>query len=720
MTTADFSSSDVDALRTPPPDVAGVRLLTAMPAGEPFAIAPAVREADGVPVEVVVATAPLDPDTRQRIRVECVELDTILASVDPTIVLPLLDHGVDAFGRPYLIVPRPSPTLEEMVAAEGPMAVEQAVAVARAYATGLRILTTRGVIGPPGGLRRTDTGAAVLATPMPPTLVDLGAAGRHEPPEVARGAEWTPEAQTYACASALWTLLFGRPWLSGESAERFRSDVPPAVVTVLRSALAAEPRDRPGSPDVFVAVLARAHTQGSAASDRPAAPAVPEPRRLGGYLLDAKIGQGTTGEVWSGRCPDDGRPVAVKLLRSALSEDPRVRARFQREHAMLCGLRHPNLVAVHDLVTDGDELGIVMDLVVGADLRQLTAAARLPVPEAAHLLAQTAHGLAALHAAGLVHRDVKPANVLVTERDGVRVALLSDFGLARAVDGAASTQLIGTPAYLAPELVAGRAPGPAADIYALGITAYELITGRPPFQASTVEALLLAHLEGAPARPADVGEQGWDLLAACLDKDPSTRPDAAEVARRWEHLSGAGASASASAEGAAEPPASNETFGTALADRPLLRREPDPPRRRRRWPLILAVAATLVVGLGAGVLLAVLDRGRAADNQAATSRQYPVAASLSQEGATIATLSWGPQAAALPGFQGYVVVDVSGDRARPVSTALPGDVTSYRVEDLRAGRRSCYLVVAVGVTVAAPNPLPPPTCVTPPSGDAGR
>lgn len=279
---------------------------------------------------------------------------------------------------------------------------------------------------------------------------------------------------------------------------------------------------------------------------RPVVAQVPGARPLGSrYLLDRRIGRGATGHVWAGRRRDDGYPVAVKLLRSELAEDPDVVMRFLREKSTLTRLRHPNLVQVHDLVAEGEVLAIVMDLVRGEDLRRRATRGPLSRVEAAVLLAQTAGALAAVHAARVVHRDVKPENILITDRDGQPTALLTDFGIARALEGPAltrPTQLVGTPAYIAPELAVGRAPEPASDVYSLGVTAYELLAGHRPFHADAPIALLRAHVEDIPTRPPGVDDATWALIAACLAKSPADRPSAAEVAVHWATLAQPGSS----------------------------------------------------------------------------------------------------------------------------------------------------------------------------------
>jgi serine/threonine-protein kinase len=200
------------------------------------------------------------------------------------------------------------------------------------------------------------------------------------------------------------------------------------------------------------------------------------------YLLGDLIGRGAVGRVYHAYQRDGGPDVAVKLLRDELTEQPEVVARFVRERQLLRLVDHPNVVRVHDLVVDGDRLGIVMDLVSGGDLRRAFPAECRPA-QATGLVAQIADALACVHAAGVVHRDVKPENVLVEiGDDGQLRARLTDFGVSRLVGGTMTrvTSLIGTPGYLAPEVGGGGRAEAAADIYALGVMLFELCTGRPP------------------------------------------------------------------------------------------------------------------------------------------------------------------------------------------------------------------------------------------------
>ncbi len=257
-------------------------------------------------------------------------------------------------------------------------------------------------------------------------------------------------------------------------------------------------------------------------------------RALGtAYLLEEPIGSGATGEVWRARRRDGGSPVAVKILRPDLARDPEVVARFVRERTIVVSVQHPHLVAVHDLVAEGGTLAIVMDLVDGGDLRRrLAASGPLPPGELCRLLAQVARGLEAIHAAGIVHRDVKPENVLV-DRAGGR-ARISDFGIAWTGDGVALTgggPNPGTGAYLAPEVIEGATAGPPADVYAAGVMAYELACGRRPFVADSALAVLRMHVDTPPVRPTGVPAPLWAVIARCLAKDPRARPAASELVR---------------------------------------------------------------------------------------------------------------------------------------------------------------------------------------------
>ncbi|WP_248960032.1 serine/threonine-protein kinase [Sphaerisporangium perillae] len=245
-----------------------------------------------------------------------------------------------------------------------------------------------------------------------------------------------------------------------------------------------------------------------------------------------EIGAGAMGTVWRARNRDTGETVAVKLLREGLTGDPDLVMRFVQERNVMRSLRHPNIVAVRDFVIEGERLALVMDLVEGGDLRTLLQRhGTLPPAEAARLMAQIADALAAAHALGVVHRDIKPGNVLI---DGATGRLrLTDFGVARIVHGPGLTQttsIIGTPAYLSPEVADGSVPTPAVDVYAVGLILYELLAGRPPFVGDHPMVLLRQHATAMPRRLPGMPDVLWSVISACAAKDPAARPHAGEVA----------------------------------------------------------------------------------------------------------------------------------------------------------------------------------------------
>ncbi len=716
------------------PSVAGVRLLGAVPSGGPVARVPAVR--DGVPVWFILVTADLDAPLRRRVRTESADLEALFTRLQSAPVLPLTDHGQDDDGRPFVLSARPGPTLRETL--DGPASPAVVLAAARALAEGLSALAGQGLIGPPSDICRGSDGTLLLSAPLPPAIAELesalGDGTGDEPPEVLAGGDWSPAGQTYACASMLWTLLAGKPPYSGQDQKLARlTGAPPkpferagvneALVDVLRSALAFDPATRPSDPRVLAAALEKA-SPAPVAHHPTIPPRNPAVWQLGSrYELVSRIGGGASGQVWSGRRREDGLPVAVKILRRELSEDPQTVDRFLRESRILQSIRHPNVVEIHDFVKEGEVFGIVMELVEGEDLRHVAARGPLRVTEAAELLAQSASALAAVHAAGIVHRDVKPENILVTDHDGRRTAYLSDFGIARAIAGSAHTQLLGTPAYLGPELWAGRSPTTATDIYALGITAYQLLAGHLPFDANSQEGMMRAHLEQVVSRPDGLDDAAWALITACMERAPARRPDSAQVAAGWASLAGSAVLAGLTIPPPATPPAAvadrepdrDPAHGTVMSARALPRRPepPAPPRKRRRVPILVLLAAALA-GIGGGVVFATQHHGGAPKKLDTTPSAklgyYPVPASTVVSGST-ATLTWSKQTDSLPGFAGYVVSDVSG---RPVSRVLAKGVNSFTVHGLRAGRQSCFVVLTLA-TAPPPGPAAQPaTCVTPP------
>ncbi|MET9506417.1 serine/threonine-protein kinase [Streptomyces sp. NPDC006259] len=263
-------------------------------------------------------------------------------------------------------------------------------------------------------------------------------------------------------------------------------------------------------------------------------------RKIGSrYTAHQILGRGSAGTVWLGEGPDG--PVAVKLLREDLASDEELVGRFVQERTALLGLEHPHVVSVRDLVVDGNDLALVMDLVRGTDLRTRLDRDRRLAPEAAvAIAADVAEGLAAAHAAGIVHRDVKPENILLDMRGplgpgGSHRALLTDFGVAKLIDTpkrTRATKIIGTPDYLAPEIVEGLPPRASVDIYALATVLYELLAGFTPFGGGHPGAVLRRHVTESVAPLPGIHDELWQLIVQCLAKAPASRLRASELAAR--------------------------------------------------------------------------------------------------------------------------------------------------------------------------------------------
>jgi eukaryotic-like serine/threonine-protein kinase len=272
------------------------------------------------------------------------------------------------------------------------------------------------------------------------------------------------------------------------------------------------------------------------------------------YRLDDRIASGGMGEVWRATDLVLGRPVAVKLLRAEYTEHPEIVARFRAEARHAGSLSHPNIARVYDYGEAGAAHPpfLVMELVNGPPLTRLLASGPMEPARVMDLVAQAADGLAAAHAAGLVHRDIKPGNLLLAPPGQVKI---TDFGIAYAAGSAPITRtgmLIGTPAYVAPERVAGAGATAASDLYSLGIVAYECLAGALPFSGTAMEVALSHQMRTLPPLPAAVPAEAAALVAELTAKDPAARPaSAAEVMTRARRLGDA--MAGTWAAGAAPP-----------------------------------------------------------------------------------------------------------------------------------------------------------------------
>lgn len=252
----------------------------------------------------------------------------------------------------------------------------------------------------------------------------------------------------------------------------------------------------------------------------------------GRYLLEAQLGKGGMGAVWRARDLALGRTVAIKIVDSPGDRRLKAESRLRREARLLGGLTHPNLVQVYDCCETDEGAFIVMELVEGESLAaRLARDGRLAPGEAAAIAALCAGALDAAHLAGVVHRDVKPSNIMLS---GANVKII-DFGVAATTDPTDTTGafgLFGTVAYLAPERATGAPATPAADLYALGVVLYQMLAGRLPFVADESISMLYAHTATSPIPlPLDVPPPLAEVCLYLLAKEPGMRPATGRMAQ---------------------------------------------------------------------------------------------------------------------------------------------------------------------------------------------
>jgi predicted Ser/Thr protein kinase len=332
---------------------------------------------------------------------------------------------------------------------------------------------------------------------------------------------------------------------------------------------------------------------------------------IAGYRIEGVLGRGGMGVVYRATQRRLDRAVALKLIAPAFAQDPAFRERFERESRIAASIEHPNVIPVHEAGEHDGLLFISMRFVDGTDLRALLGSeGRLEAARAAALVAQVAAALDAAHARGLVHRDVKPANVLVAGEDH---AYLTDFGLSKHATSAAGLtgtgQFVGTLDYIAPEQLEGGRVDARADVYALGCVLFEALTGQVPFPRDSDPAKLWAHMNEPPPRPTevepDVPSRFEDVIARALAKHPDDRYASAGDLGRAVLAAVEGRDASepermvATGEAA---PSGTAAAATRVSPPAVTEGAPRPPAGSRRLALVAVLAAVAAAAITAGVI----------------------------------------------------------------------------------------------------------------------
>lgn len=351
----------------------------------------------------------------------------------------------------------------------------------------------------------------------------------------------------------------------------------------------------------------------------------------GRYELSSRIAVGGMGEVWQASDSIIGRTVAIKILKDEYMGDPGFLERFRAEARHAALVNHEGIANVFDYGEEQGSAYIVMELVPGEPLSSIIEReGRLPADRVLGIVAQTATSLQAAHEAGLVHRDIKPGNLLITPDGRVKI---TDFGIARIADQVpltATGQVMGTVQYLAPEQASGHTATPATDIYSLGVVAYECLAGKRPFTGESQVAIAMAQINDTPPDlPADVPEPVRNLVNACLAKDAGDRPlsaaklaqaaaalhrgDVQQAASYVPQILGAASDATAvlpqtGLDDAATTalPQTEVLDGTAQLDavgeEEELEGEEEEGKKKKRspwtWPLITLIALLLIIGAG--------------------------------------------------------------------------------------------------------------------------
>jgi serine/threonine protein kinase len=429
------------------------------------------------------------------------------------------------------------------------------------------------------------------------------------------------------------------------------------------------------------------------------------------YVLDERLAVGGMGEVWKATDRLLGRPVAVKLLKQQYLDDETSRGRFRAEARFAAGLQHSGIAHVYDYGEQDDLAYLVMELVPGETLSRILARdGRLSVDATLDLVGQAARALQVAHSAGIIHRDIKPGNLMVTADGTVKI---TDFGIARSGDSSMTQtgMVMGTAQYVAPEQATGKRVTPAADLYSLGVVAYESLAGGPPFTADTPVALALKHVrEEPPPLPASIPHAVRGLVGALLAKHPDDRPhsaqEVAEGAYTIRHSLGIGDEAAAEETAAAHGWTVESPIADVWAE--------DPPSRpwlaEASWTVESPAASPWPAGAAApaGFATEQIDAaGTGARSRAGARRRRRTGGLVLAGAAAVILLGAGVfTIGALWKGSGHTKL-VDGNRVQPAS----GNAPTTHTRRPRLGEPT-YRPVPSGSTFERTTPSPTPSSVT--------
>jgi len=475
----------------------------------------------------------------------------LLARLDSPHAIKVLDYGEEE-GLAFIVLEyMEGRTLSAILEEEGALEVEWALSLARQIAQGLAHADEAGIVhrdirpanimvAPSGLAKIMDFGIAKGADLSRLTTTGVLGSPHYLSPEQAEGKEVDIRSDIYSLGVTLFEMLTGqRPYEADNAVDivlkhlqepvpslrQFDEGIPVQVDKLVKRCLAKDPEERFQTPGELMEAIDKT-LRGPEGKTPPGMEAALVGQTLGQYRLVERIGRGGMATVYKAYQPSLDRYVAVKVLPTYLAQDPDFATRFRREARAIAQLNHPHILPVHDFGQEGELSYIVMRYVEGGTLKKILGQP-LALDRVVDLIAQVGDALDYAHQQGIIHRDVKPANVLL---DRGKWALLSDFGLAKMA--AASVQItrtgvLGTPAYMSPEQAQGKPVDAQSDIYSLGIMLFEMLTGQVPFDADTPLAVLIKHLTAALPLPRqvnpDIPEPVERVILKAVAKDPEDR-----------------------------------------------------------------------------------------------------------------------------------------------------------------------------------------------------